>query len=461
MRKKREEERIKREVERKQKEEEKARLAEERRQRIAEQKAIEAERKREKEERDRKERIARQEKEAQAKAEKAEREKKAKEERLAKETKEKEEREKRDKEERERREKERQEAQKVDDRKKQEMQAAAAAAAKTPQVPISPRSSSSTIGTSTSAKKSPATTKVNGISSAQRPPAAPISRAPSLQQPSQPPTNNGQRPVLPQTQTPVSPNMQFSPNLSMQSLGMTPYNPMVSPTTSISPRIPFNPQGTASAGPGPYSPIIPFAQPANQPSIANVMSNGLMGNAPYPFEIQPPLVPQAQQATSVQPIRPPSTLPPGLAIPSKVLPTPTNGMPGIGIPPLTPNSTAPHIRRASAQANPSPFGAIGKPLGVRGPSSVIEDDDRIPSVGTSISKPSPPSPDRPLGSSALVDENDDIVHIPKRRGTSGWTENIGTAAVGTRWNRSSITSWPTPSTPGSVGAPWSAAPGRP
>jgi hypothetical protein len=460
MRKKREEERIKREVERKQKEEEKARIAEERRQRIAEQKAIEAERKREKEERDRKERIARQEKEAQAKAEKAEREKKAKEERLAKETKEKEEREKRDKEERERREKERQEAQKVDDRKKQEMQASAAAA-KTPQVSISPRSSSSTIGTNTSTKKSPATTKVNGISSAQRPPAAPISRAPSLQQPSQPPTNNGQRPVLPQTQTPVSPNMQFSPNLSMQSLGMTPYNPMVSPTTSISPRIPFNPQGTASAGPGPYSPIIPFAQPANQPSIANVMSNGLMGNAPYPFEIQPPLVPQAQQATSVQPIRPPSTLPPGLAIPSKVLPTPTNGMPGIGIPPLTPNSTAPHIRRASAQANPSPFGAIGKPLGVRGPSSVIEDDDRIPSVGTSISKPSPPSPDRPLGSSALVDENDDIVHIPKRRGTSGWTENIGTAAVGSRWNRSSITSWPTPSTPGSVGAPWSAAPGRP
>lgn len=442
MKKKREEERLKREQERKQKEEEKARLAEERRQRIEEQKAIELQRKKEKEERERKERLVRQEREAQAKAERAERERKAKEERTLREVKEREERERREKEEKERKERERLEQAKAEERRKQEALNAAKAKASAPST--SPRAANYPASSQVKKTTPNPTVKPNGpLLPSQRPVTSPMNRPPQMQPQSQP-ILGSQRPMMNQGQgMPI--NIQLPPNMGIPPLGMTPtFNSMVSPI-AMSPRISYGPPSATGVGHGPFSPLTPFAQGQGQPGLINGASM-----QQYSFDAQSPLMPQSQP--TMQPSRPPSTLPSTLAMqPPKTPATPTsNGIPPIGVPPGASSASAAHIRRASAQANPSPFGAIGKPRGA--PSSIVGDDDR----GLQ-----PPSPDRVLGSSALVDENDTIVELPKRRGTAGRIDTIGApAAVGSRWGPRAP-SWPAPNGPGPVGMQWSAAPGRP
>ena len=441
-------------------------MAEERRQRIAEQKAIEAERKREREERERKERLARQEKEAQAKAEKAERERKAKEERLVREAKERELREKREQEEKERAEKERLEQAKAEERKKQEALAAAASVKVKSTPATSPRAPNYPPGPVIQQGKKPTNitgVKPNGpLPQPQRPIASPMSRPPQMQQPPQPIPGNSQRPMVGQGQG-VPINLQLPPNMGISPLGIAPpFNPMVSPI-AISPRIGYGPASATGVGHGPFSPIVPFVQGQGQPGMMNGSIAGNMQQ--YPFDTQSPLVSQPPGAMSLQPSRPSSTLPPALAMPPPKAPgTPTvSGVPPIGVPPGGSSATASaaHIRRASAQGNPSPFGAIGKPRGA--PSSVVEDDDR--GLGT-LPIMSPPSPERVLGSSALVDENDTIVELPKRRSASGRIDTIGAPAavgstVGSRWGARGTASWPSPNTPGPVGTQWSAAPGRP
>ncbi|KAG8835943.1 hypothetical protein FRC17_000028 [Serendipita sp. 399] len=455
MKRRRDEERSKREIERKQKEEEKARLAEERRLRIAEQKAIEVERKREKEERERKERLARQEREAHVKAE---RERKAKE---AREVKEREEKEKREKEERERKDRERQEHLKAEEKKKQEVQAAAAKAkAGNNNGPtVSPKDVNSQANTSSQQAKKPATVappRTNGPAPVQRPVPTNTTRPPQLpQQLPQPVPTASQRPMM-TPQGPLPLNMQLPPNMALPPMGMAPYNP-VSPI-ALSPRgAPFGATVTTVTGQGPFSSLGPFSPINSQPIMSNALNGPLVG-VPFPYDAQSPIM--SPPGLAIPAARPPSTV---MSIPSKV-PGAVNGAPSMGPPPPAPNVGTSHIRRSSSQANPSPFGTIGKPSMSRtglpsGPTSLADDEERS-SVNPTV--PSPPSPGQVLGSSALVDENDTIVELPKRRGTASWVDGIGTAAVGSRWGRGPTGSWPAPSnnTP-PVGVPWSAAPGRP
>lgn len=406
--------------------------------------------------------MARQEKEAQAKAEKAERDKKAKEERATREAKEREEREKREKEDKERKERERLEQAKVEERKKQE--ALAAAKAKVTTAPTSPRASNYPPGPAMQPTKKPvnnAGVKPNGpLQPSQRPVTSPINRPPQMQQQPQPILVGSQRPMMGQGQG-MPLNLQLPPNMGISPLGMAqPFNSMVSPI-AMSPRIGYGPPSATGVGHGPFSPLAPFAQGQGQPGMMNGSIVGTMQQ--YSFDAQSPLMPQPQpvSAAALQPSRPSSTLPPTLAMPQPKAPgTPTtNGIPPIGVSPggSSTAATTAHIRRASAQANPSPFGAIGKPRGA--PSSIVGDDDR--GLG-SLPPISPPSPDRVLGSSALVDENDTIVELPKRRGTAGRVDTIGTpTAVGSRWGSRGNASWQAPNGPGPVGMQWSAAPGRP
>lgn len=493
--KKREEERLKREAERKQKEEEKARQAEERRQRIAEQKAAEAERKREREERERKERIARQEREAAAKAERAERERKAKEERLAREAKEREEREKREKEEREKKEKERAEQLKAAEEKKR--QDALATSAKARSGGISPSSSTTnqSSGTSSAQPRKPAvpTVKTNSpMPPTQRAVSNPTNRPPMQQPPQQQPQvsapNPQQRPtVAGSSQQPPAPiGLQLPPNMGLQPIGIPPYNPIGSPVT-ISPRVSYGPPGSSASVAAPFTPLTSLAhvQGPNQPppGLGGMLNGSLAGNMGYPYDTQPPIMSPPQPSATIQPPRPQSALPTPIGLPSKAPGTPiTNGIPPIGIPTGPGPNAAAHIRRTSAQTNPSPYGAIGKPAAslARAGSSVVGEEDRMSTAGPpSASRHSPPSPDRPLGSAALVDENDTIVELPKRRGTSsgaGWGDSLGPPPpVGARWGRGPQTAWapgaigstapgaPLPLSvpgPGSIGAPWPTAPGR-
>lgn len=461
-RKRREEEARKREQERKQKEEEKARQAEERRQRIAEQKAQEAERKREREERERKERAARQEKEAIAKAEKLEREKKAKEERLLREAKEREEKEKREREEKERREKERLEQLKAEERKKQEA-AANAAKAKQNGSSISPKSA--TFPASVSSQQAKKLVNVPKPSSSaappQRPPSGTSNRPPPLlqqQQPTQPIPAAAQRPMSQPPQPPLPLNMQLPPNM-VPPMGM--FNPITSPS-AMSPRAPYLPNGAPGQAPSQFNPLAQFPQMAN----STALNGPMIGSAPpFPFDAQTPMMsPPPNSAVPLQSPRAPAALPPGLSIPVLSPSNPlTNGITPIGVPP-GPSGPVNPIRRASTQVNPSPFGAIGKPafprVGIPSSSapSQADEEERAPS-STVLTRPSPPSPTHVLGSSALVDENDTIVELPKRRGTASWGDAIGApAAIGSRWGRTPAPSWQTPSP---VGSPWSTAPGRP
>jgi hypothetical protein len=287
----------------------------------------------------------------------------------------------------------------------------------------------------------------------------PMNRPPQMQQP-QPILVGSQRPMMGQGQgMPI--NLQMPPGMGISPLGMAPpFNSMVSPVT-MSPRIAYGPPSATGVGHGPFSPLAPFAQGQGQPGM---MNGSIVGNMQqYSFDVQSPLMPQPQPAgaMTLQPSRPSSTLPPTLTMPPPKAPgTPTmNGIPPIGVSPGGSNAAAAaaHTRRASAQANPSPFGAIGKPRGA--PSSIVGDDDR--GLG-GLPIMTPPSPDRVLGSSALVDENDTIVELPKRRGTAGRIDTIGApAAVGSRWGSRGTASWSAPNGPGPVGMQWSAAPGRP
>jgi len=278
---------------------------------------------------------------------------------------------------------------------------------------------------------------------------------------------------------------QLPPNMGLQPIGIPAYNPLGSPVT-ISPRIGYGPPSAAPSPGGPFSPLVPFpqAQSSNQhPGISGVLNGPLVGNMAYPYDAQSPLLSPSAPASAIQPSRPSSTLPSALGLPSKAPGTPTtNGISPIGVSPVSgPGPSQAHIRRASTQANPSPFGAIGKPaasMARGGSSSVLGEEDRMSLAGPSLPKPSPSSPDRPLGSSALVDDDDIIVELPKRRGVPpvGWADSIGPpAAVAPRWGRGPPGTWapgsvigapgtplPIPLTgPGPIGAPWSPTAGRP
>ena len=500
-RKKREEEKAKREAERKTKEEERARQAEERRQRIAEQKAIEAEKRRDREEREKKEKLARQEREAQQRAEKTERERKAREERLAKEAKEKEEREKKEKEERERKERERTEREKADQKRKEESAAAiaaanAAAAANAGRVkaaqqaaqaqaqiqssnhpPLSPRSGSfppGTIGAMQNHKQ-----KVM--------PPMPNVKMPSMvagpsvpRQPHMP--ANLARPPLPQTR-PMMPsphpmggpppmNIPIPSQIPIMPMG---FNPHVSP-------IAMSPSGRFPSG-QPFGPIVSFvhgpppSQPQQQPMMnGNVRNFAMDFPPPTPFDHPH----QSQQVTPVLGSRASLSGPSSSATPSSThpvtngpLPQGLTGAPGPNNAPTTsPHSGLPsvHSRRQSASVTSASFGSIrtiGKhsPSTIAfGPSSVIGDEDRAIQPPSSRMRASMDD-QQVLGSSALVDENDEIVDLSeiKRRGIMGgavgpaakniWATN-GTGKGG-GWPAAPISSsvWSAPGFPAAPGGP--------
>lgn len=240
---------------------------------------------------------------------------------------------------------------------------------------------------------------------------------------------------LPQTSQPsmqMNVPMSMPSTIAMQPLGIQPYNPLTSPI-GLSPRMPYS-----SGQPSAFTSIASFTQQSvvPQPAMSN-HGNSLMGIHSFPvspYDTLSPPPPQPSQSPA------PSMLS-GIASKSQLPPTPTaNGMMGMGNQPLSPNAPGNHIRRPSIQTNHSPYGAIGKPRGTS--SSIIGDEE--------YSRASPPSPDgRPLGSSALVDENDTIVQLPKRRGTAN---NVPTPVepIGSRWGgRGGAVpgGWP--------GAPWS------
>ena len=431
-----------------------------------EQKAQEAERKREKEERERKERAARQEKEALAKVEKLEREKKVKEERLQREVKEREERERREREEKERREKERQEQLKTEERKRQEV-AANAAKAKQNGTSVSPKSATfpGNISTQHTKKFTSVPKPSSSTAPAQRPASGTSNRPPQLQQqqPTQPIPTGSQRPISQAPQPPLPLNMQLPPNMGPAPMGM--FNPITSPS-ALSPRVPYLHNGVPGQTPGPFNPLSQFPQMANSTGMSAVLNGPMIGSVPpFPFDSPSPMMsPPPNGVVPLQSPRAPAALPPGLSIPVLSPSNPlTNGITPMGVSP-GPNGPVNPIRRASTQVNPSPFGAIGKPafprVGIPSSSapSQTDEEERAPSSGV-LPRLTPPSPTRVLGSSALVDENDTIVELPKRRGAASWGDAIGaSAAIGSRWGRSPAPSWPAPSP---VGAPWSTAPGRP
>jgi actin-related protein len=506
-RKRREEEKAKREAERKAKEEEKTRQVEERRQRIAEQKAIETEKRREREEREKKEKLARQEREAQQRAEKAERERKAREERLAKEAKEKEER---DKKEKERKEKERVEREKAEQKKKEEAAAAiaaanAAAAANATRVkaaqqaaqaqvqaqvqspnqpPLSPRSASFPPGTIGAVQNNKQRT-MPPMPNAKMPP---IVAGPSIPRPPNMPPNmppNFARPPPPQTRPMMPPphpmggpppmSIPMPPQIPILPMGFNPHaSPItVSPSGRFPPGQPFPPMNPFGHGPLP-------SQPQQPP-----MMNGNVRNfaAPGPMDFPPPIPfdqpQQSQQVTPVLGSRASLPGPSASTTPSSTKP-PTNGLVPQGLtgapgpsnaPTTSPSGLQPvHSRRQSASVTPAPYGnigTIGKPSPSTiafGPSSVIGDDDRAIQPPSSRMRASMDD-QQVLGSSALVDENDEIVDLSeiKRRGGMGgavgpaakniWATN-GTGKGG-GWPATPISSslWSAPAFPPAPGAP--------
>lgn len=261
------------------------------------------------------------------------------------------------------------------------------------------------------------------------------------------------------------------------SLQHPPMMPMVPPMPFMGPGpnmgmgfhgspISMSPRGPYQQPPPPFPGMNPFA---HSPGQAGPMMNGVrpvyshaqmdymvaMEQQQQQMPIAPPTTQQGQRTPQLnsQPLQPPvrqGTAPPQPLPIAPLQPsqtTPVNGYLQLGsmsspVNPGPSTSTTVHNRRPSVQipnnAHPSAFGIISKPTGasVRGATTSIlgDNDERV--ILPPIRRRQSPSPDRVLGSSALVDENDDIVAMPKKRGgggiagiaTGGWDPTIGSSS---------------------------------
>ena len=257
------------------------------------------------------------------------------------------------------------------------------------------------------------------------------------------------------------------------------FNPHASPI-AMSPSGRF-PPGQPFGAIAPFGHVLPPSQVQQQP-----MMNGNMRNyaAHGPMDFPPPTpFDQPQQSQQVTPVLGPrsslpgpscSTTPSSSKLATNGLlpqgltgaPGPNNGQttsPPPGLPPV-------HSRRQSASIPPAPFGpmrTLGKPSPSTiafGPSSVIGDDDRAIQPPSTRMRASMDDL-QVLGSSALVDENDEIVDLSeiKRRGVMGgavgpaakniWATN-GTGKGG-GWPAAPISSslWSAPGFPTAPGGP--------
>ena len=263
------------------------------------------------------------------------------------------------------------------------------------------------------------------------------------------------------------------PQIPIMPMGFNPHTSPIamSPSGRFPPGQPFGPIATFGHGP-------PQSQPQQQP-----MMNGTIRNfaGPGPMDFPPPTpFDQPQQPQQVTPVLGPRSSLPGPSsstTPTSTKPT-TNGFlpqgltgaPGPNNAPTTspPGLPSVHSRRQSASVTSAPFGTIrtiGKPSPSTiafGPSSVIGDDDRAIQPPSSRMRASMDDL-QVLGSSALVDENDEIVDLSeiKRRGVMGgavgpaakniWTTN-GTGKGG-GWPAAPISSslWSAPAFPAAPG----------